>query len=149
MQVGYVTDLQQVGYVTDLEQEGYVTDLPEAGCVTDLQQEGCVSDLQQEGCVTDLQQEGCVTDLQQEGCVTDLQQAYTQSGNEKQIGEEYKTVTKAACGTQVTITWVYIITDIYQSQLSSKQHEQEVAACRCVHIPAVSAHCGQAQTRRW
>ena len=24
-----------------------------------------------------------------------------------------------------------------------------MAACRCVHIPAVSAHCGQAQTRRW
>ena len=77
--------------------------------MTDLQQEGCVTDLQQEGCVTDLQQEGCVSDLQQEGCVTDLQQAYTQSGNKKQIGKEYKTVVKAACRTQVTITWVYII----------------------------------------
>ena len=68
-----------------------------------------MTDLQQEGCVTDLQQEGCVTDLQQEGCVTDLQQAYTRSGNKKQTGEEYKTVTKAACRTQASITWVYII----------------------------------------
>ena len=75
----------------------------------DLQQEGCVTDLQQEGCVTDLQQEGCVTDLRQEGFVTDLQQAYTLSGNKKQISEEYKTVTKTACITKVSITWVYII----------------------------------------
>ena len=59
--------------------------------------------------MTDLQQEGCVTDLQQEGCVTDLQQAYTQSGNKKQSGVESKTVAKAACRTQVSITWVYII----------------------------------------
>ena len=50
-----------------------------------------------------------MTDLQQEGCVTDLQQAYTQSGNKQQIGEEYKTVAKAACRTKVSITWVYII----------------------------------------
>ena len=78
-------------------------------CVTDLQYEGCITDFQQEGCVTDLQQDGCVTDLQQEGCVTDLQQAYTQSGTKKQIGEEYKTVTKPACRTKVNITCVYII----------------------------------------
>ena len=50
-----------------------------------------------------------MTDLQQEDCVTDLLQAYTQSGNKKQIGEEYKTLTKTACRTQVSITWVYII----------------------------------------
>ena len=42
----------------------------------------------------------------------------------------------------------YII-DVHLSLLSPNQHEQEVGACRCVHIPAVSAHCGQAQTRRW
>ena len=47
--------------------------------------------------------------MQQEGCVTDVQQAYTQSGNKKQIGEEYKTVAKAACRTNVRITWVYIV----------------------------------------
>ena len=58
--------------------------------------------------------------------------------------------------THVMLTYVCIyvcmyvyIYNIYMSQLSSNQHEQEVAACRCVHIPAVSAHCGQAQTRRW
>ena len=50
-----------------------------------------------------------MTDLQQEDCVTDLLQAYTQSGNKKQIGVEYKTLTKAACRTQMSITWVYII----------------------------------------
>ena len=88
-----------------------------------------------------------MTDLQQEGCMTDLQQAYTQSGNKKQIGEEYKTVAKAACGDQLSMTWCYIY--ICMSLLFSNQHEQEVAACRCVHIPALSAHCGHAQTRRW
>ena len=50
-----------------------------------------------------------MTDLQQEDCVTDLQHAYTQSGNKKQIREEYKTVVKAACRIQVSITWVVVI----------------------------------------